>query len=98
MDAQEKENVIIQGIKDLGSNCLLQNLLISTNPIGFLGKVGQIELATDSNGVTHIGVRNVFEILGDEKEFLLRCNNNLLRSVLTIIDKLVNCEKIHFCP
>ena len=39
MNAQEKENVIIQGIKDLGSNCLLQNLLISTNPIGFLGNV-----------------------------------------------------------
>ncbi len=35
-------------------------------------------------------------MLGDEKEYLCRCNNKLLRSILSIIDKLITNGQVVF--
>ena len=97
MTEQQKEQIVLNSIKAFKSPCHLKALLIS-NPFGggFLGNLFQIELATYSDGHTHIGVKDVFEIIGDEKSFLCKCNNRLLKSILNHIDDLVNTGKIKF--
>ena len=91
MTDAEKKQIVLESVKNLGVPCHLKSLLISTHfGEGLLGTIFQIELATYSDGHTHIGVKDVLNILGDEKDFLCRCNNKLLRSVLSSLDDLVN--------
>ena len=99
MTEQQKEQIVFNSIKNFNSPCHLKSLLIS-NPFegGFLGNLFHIELATFSDGHTHIGVKDVFEIIDGEKSYLRNFNNRLLKSILTHIDALVNSGKINFNP
>lgn len=94
---EKKKQIVLDSIKNFGYPCHLKYLLISNKfGEGFLGTFSQIELATYPDGHTHIGVKDVLNILGDEKEFLCRCNNKLLKSVLSNIDALVNNGALTF--
>ena len=96
--AINKQEIVMQGIRHEGKKCFLQNLFISSKTIGFLGCVGQVELNTYSDGKTHIGIKDVFGVLNDDKEFLCKCNNKVIRSVLEVIEELIQKNKIKFVP
>lgn len=96
---EEKKQIVLNSIKNFGAPCHLKYLLISNKfGEGFLGTFSQIELATYPDGHTHIGVKDVLNILGDEKEFFCRCNNKLLKSILKQIENLLEERKISFQP
>lgn len=92
----DKKEIVLKTIEDLGNSTHLKNILISTNPIGILGQIGSIELATDLECITHIGIRDVYSILGDEKDFLCRCNNKLLSSIFDNLEDLISQNKVMF--
>lgn len=92
----DKKEIVLKTIEDLGNSTHLKNILISTNPIGILGQIGSIELATDLECITHIGIRDVYSILGDEKDFLCRCNNKLLSSIFDNLEELISQNKVMF--
>ena len=97
MQEKEKEQCVLECIKNFRAPFHLKSLLL-TAPYrgGFLGSFCYFELATYRDGHTHIGVRDVFNILGDEKEYLCRCNNKVLRSVLSQVDTLVSKGLVTF--
>ena len=92
----DRKEIVLKTIEDLGNSTHLKNILISTNPIGILGQIGSIELATDLECITHIGIRDVYSILGDEKDFLCRCNNKLLSSIFDNLEDLISQNKVMF--
>lgn len=96
--AINKQEIVMQGIRHEGRKCFLKNLFISSKTIGFLGCVGQVELNTYSDGKTHIGIKDVFGVLDNDKEFLCECNNKVIRSVLEVIEELIQKNKIKFVP
>lgn len=91
----DKKDIVLRAINDLGNLTHLKKILISTCPIGLMGQIGTVELITDSRG-THIGVRDICRILGDEEEFLCRCYNKLLKTIFEILESLISEKKVMF--